>query len=229
MIITIDGPAGTGKSTVAKQLATHLGFTYFDTGAMYRTITYAIISNHIDYQDLEALDLFLSSFKPDIRSFKGVKRDDLRHEHTTPTLRSSEVNALVSQISAIPQVRQTLVHIQHQIGNGVNAVFEGRDMGTVVFPKADLKIFLTATPEIRAERRYLEMIAKNPEARATLSKEEILKEINERDHYDSNRAISPLRQAADAFLIDTSELSVDDVVNIILEYKDQLKFKKAKN
>ncbi|MBS0634484.1 MAG: (d)CMP kinase [Verrucomicrobia bacterium] len=214
MIITIDGPAGTGKSTVAKNLAEDLGYTYFETGAMYRAITYAIIKYKVDYNDKTALKAFLDSHPVTIRTRFNDKYYIVGDEDVTGYIRSKEVTDLVSAISAIGDVRETLVTSQRELAKGVNAVFEGRDMGTVVFPDADVKIFLTASSEVRAKRRYNELIAKNPSLTITL--DEVLQDINRRDAYDASRDISPMRPADDAIIIDTSTLSADEVENSII-------------
>lgn len=223
MIITIDGSVGTGKSTVAKHLAQALGFIYFDTGAMYRALTYGILKNGIDEEDPQQLAAYLKEFKFNVRTIRDDKRYFIDHEDVTDQIRSLQVTSYVSKIAAIPMVREKLVTIQRELANGVNAIFEGRDMGTVVFPDAPVQIFLTANPRICAKRRYEEMIANNPELAQTLDVETVLENIMKRDALDSSREISPLCQPPKAAVIDTSNLTVEDVVFKILEYKDQLK------
>lgn len=219
MIITIDGPAGTGKTTVARNLAEELGFTYFDTGAMYRALTYGILSNGVNPDDIDAINLFIKRYPITIKSDLEGKRIFLGDEDCTDKIRSSNVTNLVSKISAYPTVREKLVATQRELSKGVNAVFEGRDMGTVVFPDADVKIFLTADPKVRAERRYNELLAKDP-SNKTLSLDKVLEEINARDKYDASRDISPMRPADDSIIIDTSHLSIDDVINKIVNIKE---------
>lgn len=216
MIITIDGPAGTGKSTVAKNLAEDLGFTYFETGAMYRAITYAIIKYKVDINDKTALKAFLQTHPVTIKTRFNDKYYIVGDEDVTAHIRSKEVTDLVSTVSALREVRDTLVKSQRELAHGVNAVFEGRDMGTVVFPDADVKIFLTASAEVRAKRRYNELISKDPSLGATLSLDAVLVDINRRDDYDSSRDISPMMPAADATIIDTSNLTCDEVENSII-------------
>ena len=223
MIITIDGPIATGKSTIAKSLARELGYIYFDTGAMYRCLTYGILKNHIDPDNREQLLSYLKNFQFDIKIKQGDKHFFVDNQDVTDLIRKEEVTANVSKISAIKEVREKLVLLQQKCAVGVNAVFEGRDMGTVVFPDAPLKIFLTGRPEVRAKRRYDELKARFPEESKDLTIEKTLEEINKRDAYDSSREISPLKQAADAYVVDTSDLSVDEIVMKILEYKDGLK------
>lgn len=226
MIITIDGPVATGKSSVAKKLAEALGFIFFDTGAMYRAITYSILKHHVNIRDLAELVAALDHFQFKIKVIHGQRHYFIESEDITDIIRTQEVTAAVSEVSSLAPVREKLVAIQRGYGQGVNAVFEGRDMGTTVFPNADLKIFLTGRIEVRAKRRYAELVAKNPELAKTLTLEACMENVIQRDNYDSTREISPLRQAPDAFVIDTSDVSVEDVVFKILECKDMAKGRK---
>lgn len=227
MIITIDGSIGTGKSTVAKALAKEIGYIYFDTGAMYRCLTYGILKEKINPDNPQELEQFLNHFHFDIRIKQGEKHYLVDNEDVTAKIRGEEVTSYVSKVSAIPKVRETLVAIQRQSAIGVNAVFEGRDMGTVVFPEAQVKIFLTGRPEVRAKRRYDELKAKFPDETKNLTFQQALEEINKRDEYDMHREISPLKKASDALEIDTSDLSVQDIVLLILEYRDSIKTRKS--
>lgn len=227
MIITIDGPVATGKSTIAKKLAESLGFIFFDTGAMYRSLTYGILKNEIDINDPEQLSNYLDHFQFDIKVLKREKHYFVEGEDVTNKIRGEEVTSAVSQISALKPVRDKLVQIQRALAVGVNAVFEGRDMGTVVFPDAQLKIFLTGNDDIRAKRRYDELKAKYPEDSKNLTLEKCLEEVVKRDAYDSTREHSPLCQAEDAYVIDTSDLSISEIVYKILEYKDTRKIKRG--
>lgn len=217
MIITIDGPSGTGKSTVAKGVAKRLGFTFFDTGAMYRSVAWKVLKEGIDPLDEEAVNAWLPSFQYEIRLDASqephyfVGTTDVTH-----AIREPSISSAASQIAVYPQVRKVLVSIQRKFGHRSNAVFEGRDMGTVVFPDADLKIFLTADPEKRADRRYKELAVKFPDLGGSLQRSQILKEIEERDLNDTKRSISPLRAAEDSVLIDTSDLSIDEVIEKII-------------
>lgn len=227
MIITIDGPVATGKSTIARGLADELGYIYFDTGAMYRALTYGIIKHKINPDNPEELANFLKTFDVDIKMHRGEDQIySVEGEDVSLKIRTPEVTNLVSKISAIPMVRQKLVAIQRDLAEGVNAVFEGRDMGTIVFPNAALKIFLTGSPEVRAKRRYDELLTKFPHLKGTLTLEQALEDINRRDSYDSSREASPLKKADDAYLIDTSKFSPEEIVRKILEYKDTLKSRK---
>ncbi len=223
MIITIDGLVATGKSTVAKKLARSIGFIFFDTGAMYRSMAFGILKNKIPLNDISAIESYASTFDFDIKIKRHERHYYVDGEDVTIQIRNSEVTKAVSEVSAIPAVRKKFVSIQQELAVGVNAVFEGRDMGTVVFPSAALKIFLTGRDEVRAERRYQELRAKFPKETESLTLDQCMQEIKQRDHYDSNREHSPLLQAKDAFLIDTSELTVDEIVYKILEFKDTLK------
>jgi CMP/dCMP kinase len=225
MIITIDGPVATGKSTVAKKLAQAIGFIFFDTGAMYRALTYGILQNHIDPLQAEQLQEYLDRFKVNIKVIQHERYYFIGEEDVTQKIRSLEVNEAVSQIAALKSVRDKFVALQRELAIGVNVVFEGRDMGTVVFPDAALKIFLTGRDDIRAKRRYQEIIAKNPKLAETLTLEKCLEDINRRDTYDSQREHSPLKKADNAYVIDTSDLTLDEIVYRILEYKDSMKTK----
>lgn len=223
MIITIDGPSGTGKSTVAKGVAKRLGFLFFDTGAMYRSLAWKLTEQNISLTDEAAIQQLVEEFQYDIQTTReGEKHYFVGEVDVTSKIRTQEISLLASQVSSLPFVRKTLVKIQRSFGHRVDAVFEGRDMGTVVFPDAELKIFLTARPEVRAERRYRELLQKFPDLADSLSKERILSEIEERDHNDRTRTISPLRQAEDAILIDTSDFTAEEVIGRIAEAKKRV-------
>jgi CMP/dCMP kinase len=223
MIITIDGPIATGKSTIAKAVAKELGYIYFDTGAMYRCLTYGIIKHTVNFENPAELKKHLDQFRFDIKLKMGEKRYFVENEDVTDKIRLEQVTSKVSQISAIKEVREKLVALQKELSLGVNAVFEGRDMGSVVFPEAQIKIFLVGKPEIRAKRRFAELRTKYPAETENLTLEQVLTEINQRDAYDMSREISPLCQAKNAYVIDTSDLSLSDILIKILEYKDTLR------
>ncbi len=212
MIVTIDGPAGTGKTTIARRVADKLGYDYFDTGAMYRAVTYQILRHKVDLKNPAQLAPFLDDFRFEIRSEKEGKRYFVDGEDVTETIRTPSVTSHVSEVSANAAIRHALVRVQREFGAGKKAVFEGRDMGTVVFPKADVKIFLTARPSVRAERRYLEL----KETNALTTEEEVMRELLERDHFDSTREVSPLIQAEDAHLVDTSDLTLEQVIERVM-------------
>lgn len=218
MIITIDGPIATGKSTIAKRLAEKLGFIHFDTGAMYRCLTYAVIKHQIHLEDHDQFLQFLENFSFDVKLIDGEKHYFANGEDVTVPIRGQAVTRLVSRVAAFPQVRTRLVQLQRLWAQGVKAVFEGRDLGTVVFPKADLKIFLTGELTIRAQRRLAEMQIKFPEETESLSLEKMIADVKRRDQEDSTRPVSPLRCAEDAHVIDTSCLSTDQVIDKILSF-----------
>lgn len=227
MIITIDGPSGTGKSTVAKGVAKKLGFTFFDTGAMYRSLAWLILKEGVDPQDQGAVESLLPQFQFEIHAMNhGERHYFVQKTDITNEIRTQVISMAASQIAVFPAVRQEMVKIQRRFGNAVDAVFEGRDMGTIVFPDADLKIFLTAKSEVRAERRYRELIHKFPDLSMTFG--EILKEIHQRDETDTTRLISPLKKASDAILIDTSKFSAHQVVEKIVRLVPKRRYPKMK-
>lgn len=208
--IAIDGYSSTGKSTLAKQLAEHLNYIYVDTGAMYRAVTlYAIQNNFFDGDDLDTSKLIAAL--PEITlSFKSITTDALPTIHLNDVsvddeIRNMKVSEKVSLVATISAVRRKLVEQQHQMGDNKGIVMDGRDIGTVVFPNAELKLFMTASPEVRAQRRYEELIAKGE----NVTFEEILHNVEERDHMDSTREDSPLVQAEDAIEIDNSYLDLE--------------------
>lgn len=221
MIITIDGPSGTGKTTIAKLISEKLGFSYFDTGAMYRSVAWFLKQRHILFSDAPAVAAALECFSFKIDNTVPEKKYFVGQEDVTQVIRSPEITLIVSEISAMPVVRKLLTAAQRDYGSKGNAVFEGRDMGSVVFPHAEFKFFLTASPEIRATRRFIEWKEKNPSL--SVSEQEILEAINKRDELDSSRELAPLCCPIDARVIDTSSLNVDQVVNII--YKNVKKIK----
>jgi cytidylate kinase len=215
MIITIDGPSGTGKSTVARGLADALGITYFDTGALYRAISWKILREGISYHEKDELLALLKVFSYRIQIVDGEKHYFVGNSDVTKAIRGPEVTAIVSEVSALKEVREALKPLQVNFSKEIDVVFEGRDLGTVVFPHADVKFFLVARPEVRAERRYKELQKKFPDQ--SFSQEKTLQEIESRDNSDSNRKIAPLKQADDAVLVDTSDLTIEEVVQTLKE------------
>lgn len=218
MIITIDGPSGTGKSTVARKVADRLRFVYFDTGAMYRAFTWFVLKHNVDVGDLPRILQLLEEF-----DFKVIEKDNEKHyfvssHDVTTVIRSRPVTAHVSAVSAIKEVRSHLLQIQHDFAKAQDAIFEGRDLGTVIFPDAEVKVFLTAEPLIRAERRLAEILEKKPEEGLNLNRRQMLADIMARDQYDSTREIAPLRCPQGALQIDTTDLSIDEVVERIVNY-----------
>ncbi len=219
MIITIDGTSGTGKTTVARRVADCLHLVYYDTGAMYRAVALALLRKKIELNNESELNQFFENFTFEIRGDGGAKRYFIYNEEVTREIRSLEVTQVASKIAAMRKVREFVWKMQRDYGAKGSAVFEGRDMGSIVFPNAEIKIFLSARPEVRALRRYDELKKKYPAEALKTNYESILKAIIERDHFDSTRELAPLICPENAFSIDTSELSIDLVVDKILEYK----------
>ena len=214
MQIAIDGPSGAGKSTMAKLISQKLGIMYLDTGAMYRTLALKAIRLNIDTQDSNKVTELLSDFNISIKYENGSQKVILNHEDVSDKIRSDEVSMGASNVSAIPAVRKRLVELQQEMASNTSVVMDGRDIGTHVLPNADVKIFLTAGVAQRALRRYNEQKEKGILKK---SLEEIEKEIEVRDYNDSHRAASPLRQADDAVLLDTSNYSIEESVEKVLE------------
>ncbi|MCT4402230.1 Cytidylate kinase [Leuconostoc suionicum] len=209
--VAIDGPASAGKSTIAKILATKLNFVYVDTGAMYRTITLAAKKNGIAYNDEEKIKKLLSQTKIRFEPGTPVQRVFLNDTDVTDEIRSAEVTNNVSVVASFADVRSNLVNRQREIANSNSVIMDGRDIGTTVLPEADIKIFLVASVDERAQRRYKENVAKG----ITTDLETLKHEIEARDYKDSHRQISPLTQAKDAILVDTTGKSIDEVVSKI--------------
>jgi len=224
MIVTIDGPAGTGKSTVAKKLAEALGFIYFDTGALYRAISWKVLHDKIPLSDETSIEKMLKTFSFHVETDQNQKHYLVDGHDVTTAIRSKEVTDIVSEVSAMKSVRDAMRPLQTMFSEEGSTVFEGRDLGTVVFPEADVKFFLTARSEVRAKRRLKEMQQKFSARAAEFSYDEILQNLQSRDKYDSTRDLAPLKQATDAILVDTSDLRVEEVVSILREYvKDKIR------
>ena len=221
MIVAIDGPAGSGKSTIAKEIARQLGFNKLDTGAMYRAVTFAALDRGIDLDDEAAIDALAEQIE--IRFTNGTGEDTrltIDGADASAAIRTPQVDANVSKVSAYPGVRAAMLIHQRRAAEDRDIVAEGRDIGTVVFPAADVKVFLTASPEARARRRAVQRSGGNlaQDAAATADPEEerrILADLKRRDDYDSSRATSPLRPADDAVIIDSSEMGFEDVIEKI--------------
>ena len=212
MIVAIDGPAATGKSTSAKLVAQKLGFTYMDTGAMYRCITLSVLRNHISLADEEALQLLIQEMDIHFERTDDNLVVRLNKEDVSTLIRKPEVTSHVSAVSALPQVRNHMVDIQRKIAKNKDCVIEGRDIGTIVFPKADVKFFLVADDIIRARRRQLDLKAIGEERTI----DELVEEICRRDRFDSERSHSPLKKADDAVEVDTSQLTIDEQVDFMV-------------
>lgn len=217
MIVTIDGPSGTGKTTVARKVAERLSILYFDTGAMYRAVTWVVLKEGIDLNAPEEVNALLEHFSFDIRKQNGDIHYFVGEEDVTEAIRTQIITDRVSEVAAIPMVRETLWKIQRIYGSKQPSVFEGRDMGSVVFPDAGLKIFLTAKPKLRAQRRLKEMRAKLPKDAENFDHKSMEKELRRRDRFDSKRKLAPLKRPKKAHRIDTSKLSIDQVVEKIVE------------
>ena len=222
MIVAIDGPAGTGKGTVSKLIASRLGYTYIDTGAMYRAITLKMLRNDIKLEDTKKIIDMFANTKIDFESAKNENGDFIQKvyldgEDVSEEIRTPRINETVSPYSALPLIREKLVALQRKMAVGQNIIMEGRDITTVVFPNAELKIYLDATPEERANRRYKELISKGIET----TYEETLESINKRDYNDMHKEIGALKIAEDAIVVDTTNLSIEEVYNTLKKLIDE--------
>jgi len=217
IIIAIDGPAGSGKTTTAKMVAEKLGYIYIDTGAMYRAVTLACIWERAELNEEEVSEV-LDKYDVGLEQTPEGQKTTLNGKDVSHDIRTPKVTAYVSPVSAMPVVREKMVAQQRQLGSKGGVVMDGRDIGTVVFRNAELKIFLVASIEARAKRRMLELMEKGIE----FTVEEIKQQIADRDHYDSNREHSPLKKADDAIGIDTSALTIEEQVNKILELAESI-------
>ena len=213
--IAIDGPAGAGKSTIAKIVAKELGFIYVDTGAMYRTLALACFRDGIDTSDEAAVVAKCESVEVTLGYEDGTQKVYLNGEDVSTEIRREEIGNLTSAIAVYPGVRKILVALQKDLAAKNDVVMDGRDIGTAVLPNADLKIYLTASVETRAKRRYDELVEKGQ----TCDLKEIEKDIEDRDYRDMNREVSPLSQADDAVLVDSSDMTIDEVVTKIISLK----------
>ncbi len=219
--IAIDGPSGAGKSTLAKMVAEKLGFLYVDTGAIYRTVGLWVWKNGVDPQDAAAVTGLLDSIHLEMNyGADGLQHMVLNGEDVTADIRQHAISAYASAVSAIPQVRAFLLDMQRSLARTHNVVMDGRDIGTVVLPDADVKLFLTAAPEDRARRRHAELLERGQQADFAT----VLKDLEERDRNDSTRASAPLCQAEDALLVDTTGNTLDQSFEILLNtVKEHLK------
>ena len=211
--IAIDGPAGAGKSTIAKLVSGKLGFIYVDTGAMYRAMALYLSRMNVNPDNADEVGEKAQSAEITIKYVDGEQVVMLGDENVNGLIRSPEVSTMASRTSQVAKLREKLVELQQKLAETENVVMDGRDIGTVVLPNADLKIYLTASVQVRAMRRYKEMIAKGQEAVL----EEIEKDIEDRDYRDMHREASPLKQAEDAVLVDTSDMSIEQVADKIIE------------
>ena len=210
--IAIDGPAGAGKSTIARRLAKELGYYYVDTGAIYRTVAYFLDLLGVSPKDVDGVERYIDELTINIAYDEEGKQHMLMNGmDVSDDIRTQDISQKASLVSAHKVVRDVLLDMQRQVAREHNVIMDGRDIGTVVLPKANVKIFLTASAEIRAKRRYDELVAKGQ--KTTLA--QVLKDVQQRDYQDSHREIAPLKQAKDAVLVDSSELDIDGVVAAI--------------
>jgi cytidylate kinase len=211
--IAIDGPAGAGKSTIAKTIAGKLGFVYVDTGAMYRAIALYFLRKGVDGRSKEEIEKYCPEIQVTIEYQDGEQQVLLNGENVSGYIRTEEVGAMASLTSAQPAVRKALLQLQRDMAESANILMDGRDIGTNVLPGADLKIYLTASVGVRAKRRYDELVAKGVSCELS----EIEQDIKERDHQDMTREIAPLCQAEDAILVDSSEMTIEEVVDAVVD------------
>ena len=212
--IAIDGPAGAGKSTIAKRLAKELGYYYVDTGAIYRTVAYFLDLLGISPKDVDNVNRYIDELTIGIEYDEdGLQHMIMNGMDVTGEIRTQDISQKASLVSAHAVVRDVLLDMQRDVAKNHNVIMDGRDIGTVVLPKADVKIFLTADPEVRAKRRYDELIAKGQKANLDV----ILKEIKQRDYQDTHREVAPLKMARDSIKVDTSGMDIEQVVAAIRE------------
>ncbi len=210
--IAIDGPAGAGKSTIARTLAQELGFRYVDTGAIYRTVAYFLDLLGVSPKDIDGVSRYIDELTIDIEyDDQGVQHMIMNGMDVTEDIRTGAISQKASLVSAHAIVRDMLLDMQRDVAKKYNVIMDGRDIGTVVLPKATVKIFLTASAEVRAQRRLAEMQAKGSKA----SFEQVLKDIQQRDYQDTHREVAPLKQAKDAIKVDTSDMDIRQVVHVI--------------
>ena len=212
--IALDGPAGSGKSTIAKQLSKSLSILYLDTGAMYRACALKAKKLGIASNDEEKVNTFINDIDITVKYVDGAQKTYLDGEDVSTAIRENEISMMASNISAIKSVRLKLVELQREIAKVTDCVLDGRDIGTHVLPNANYKFFVTASLDVRAERRYLELLARGQ----NVDKDALKKEMEIRDYNDSHREFAPLKQADDAILIDTSNMSIDEVINTVTSY-----------
>lgn len=209
--VAIDGPAGAGKSTIAKAAAKELGFIYVDTGALYRAVAYNAVKNGV-IDDEQGIISMLDDTKVELKYVEGVQSVYLNGEDVSGFIRTPEISMGASKVSAIPQVREFLLNLQREIAKTNNVIMDGRDIATVVLPDAEVKIFLFASPECRAERRYKELVEKGE----NVSFNDVLKDVNQRDYQDSHREIAPLKPSEESIMADTSELTLQESIDLIV-------------
>lgn len=211
--VAIDGPAGAGKSTIAKLASKKLGYIYIDTGALYRSIGYYVISKGGDLDNAESVISCLPEITAEIKFIDEVQHVFINGEDVSDKIRTEEVSKAASKVSAIPKVREFLLEMQRGFAKKYNVIMDGRDIGTVVLPDAQVKIFLTASAEVRASRRYKEQVERG----LKVNYDEILADIKERDYRDEHREIAPLKPAADSVYLDTSDFDVEQSADAVIK------------
>lgn len=211
--VAIDGPAGAGKSSISRKAAAELGYIYVDTGALYRTVGVSALRKKINMEDDNAIISVLPDTKIEMKFIDGEQKMFLNGEDVSKEIRFPEASMAASRVSAVPKVREFLFNLQKEIAEKNDCIMDGRDIGTVVLPDAQVKIFLTASPERRAERRCKELIEKGIEA----NYEEVLSDMVKRDYNDSHRAIAPLKMADDGILLDTSDIGLEDSIKLVID------------
>lgn len=217
--VAIDGPAGAGKSTIAKAAAKELGFIYVDTGALYRAIAYNAVTKGVIDDTQKIIDM-LTDTNVELKYVDGVQAVYLNGHDVSAYIRTPEISMGASKVSAIPQVREFLLNLQRDIAQKNNVIMDGRDIATVVLPNADVKIFLFASPECRAQRRYKELIEKGED----VTLEDVLADVNQRDYQDSHREIAPLKPSEDSVMADTSKLNLEESIQLIINIiKERIK------
>lgn len=217
--VAIDGPAGAGKSTIAKAAAKELGFIYVDTGALYRAIAYNAVTRGVIDDTQKIIDM-LTDTNVELKYVDGVQAVYLNGDDVSAYIRTPEISMGASKVSAIPQVREFLLNLQRDIAQKNNVIMDGRDIATVVLPNADVKIFLFASPECRAQRRYKELMEKGED----VTLEDVLADVNQRDYQDSHRDIAPLKPSEDSVMADTSKLTLEESIQLIINIiKERIK------
>lgn len=217
--VAVDGPAGAGKSTIAKAAAKELGFIYVDTGALYRAIAYNAVTKGVIDDTQKIIDM-LTDTNVELKYVDGVQAVYLNGDDVSAYIRTPEISMGASKVSAIPQVREFLLNLQRDIAQKNNVIMDGRDIATVVLPNADVKIFLFASPECRAQRRYKELIEKGED----VTLEDVLADVNQRDYQDSHREIAPLKPSEDSVMADTSKLTLEESIQLIINIiKERIK------
>lgn len=217
--VAIDGPAGAGKSTIAKAAAKELGFIYVDTGALYRAIAYNAVTKGVIDDTQKIIDM-LTDTNVELKYVDGVQAVYLNGDDVSAYIRTPEISMGASKVSAIPQVREFLLNLQRDIAQKNNVIMDGRDIATVVLPNADVKIFLFASPECRAQRRYKELMEKGED----VTLEDVLADVNQRDYQDSHREIAPLKPSEESVMADTSKLTLEESIQLIINIiKERIK------